>query len=94
MIGTTSDSMRLLTHSTAGSIMVANQTLRATDLPYSVSRAVSAVMYVPDRSCKKQQTIFSYMSSDPFTVDPLEVIIKVPTHYIERSRAEPRITAS
>ena len=48
-----------------------------TKFPYHVDGTIDSVMYTPDSSCKKQQTSFSYISSDRTAKDPLQVVIKV-----------------
>ena len=55
--------------------MVGNTTM--TKFPYHVDGTIDSVMYTPDSSCKKQQTSFSYISSDRTAKDPLQVVIKV-----------------
>lgn len=75
----TADISRALNFSIAtlpsvGLLAVGNVTV--TTLPY-VIQGSSKVIYVPDSSCKKQQTSFMYKSSDPAQTNPLEVVIQV-----------------
>ena len=55
--------------------MVDNETVRHT--PYIIQNSQSMVMYTPDSSCRKRETAFSYISSDPSQAAALEVVIKV-----------------
>jgi hypothetical protein len=58
-----------------GYLIVDDETVRHT--PYVIQNSVSTVMYSADSTCRKHQTAFSYMSSDPSQSAALEVVIKV-----------------
>ena len=58
-----------------GSLSVGDTVL--TRYPYNFNGVHNSVTYTPDSSCQKQQTSFSYISSDPTAKDPLQVVIKV-----------------